>query len=165
MISLFMDHHRRSYCVIHMIHMLSQGSNYRHYLRDGTFLKDYIEFFHGKGCFSFAGREGKKQRTILAPYCAEEHTLIHEVSFLYIRNNFEKIFRSFIHSVFYMSTSDQTVINILTLMRQPLLKQVYHNRFKRLVFLTCTQNFECIKVKSSNYSINRFQRLREIIFL
>ena len=44
-------------------------------------LKDYIEFFHGNGCFSFAGRDGKKQKITLGAYCAEEHTLIHEVSF------------------------------------------------------------------------------------
>ena len=44
-------------------------------------LKDYIEFFHGNGCFSFAGRDGKKQQILLGAYCAEEHTLIHEVSF------------------------------------------------------------------------------------
>ena len=49
--------------------------------RNGTVLKDYIEFIHGKGCYSFAGREGQRQQTKLAAYCAEEHTLIHEVSF------------------------------------------------------------------------------------
>ena len=41
--------------------------------------KDYIEFRHGNGCYSVAGRNGKKQDIVLAPPCAEEHTLIHEV--------------------------------------------------------------------------------------
>ena len=41
--------------------------------------KDYIEFKHGDGCYSHAGRKGNQQRIILAPSCAEEHTLIHEV--------------------------------------------------------------------------------------
>ena len=46
------------------------------------FLKDYIEFFHGNTCRSFAGRSGQRQEIVLDPRCAEEHTLIHEVTFL-----------------------------------------------------------------------------------
>ena len=50
---------------------------------NGTSLKDYIEFRHGNACRSFAGRDGQRQEIILAPFCAEEHTLIHEVTFFY----------------------------------------------------------------------------------
>ena len=41
-----------------------------------------MEFRHGNACRSFAGRDGQRQEIILAPFCAEEHTLIHEVTFL-----------------------------------------------------------------------------------
>lgn len=41
--------------------------------------KDYIEFRDGNGCRSLVGRAGQKQEIILIKYCAEEHTLIHEV--------------------------------------------------------------------------------------
>ena len=51
-------------------------------VQNGTFLKDYIEFFHGNTCRSFAGRSGQKQEIFLSPRCAEEHTLIHEVTCL-----------------------------------------------------------------------------------
>ena len=44
--------------------------------------KDYIEFFHGNNCRSFVGRNGKMQEIYLAPFCDEEHTLIHEVTFI-----------------------------------------------------------------------------------
>ena len=47
-----------------------------------TFYKDFIEFRHGLGCYSLAGRDGGRQGIVLASYCAEEHTLIHEVHFL-----------------------------------------------------------------------------------
>ena len=43
--------------------------------------EDYIEFRHGNGCYSLAGRDGGGQEIVLAPYCAEEHTLIHQVYF------------------------------------------------------------------------------------
>ena len=46
--------------------------------------KDFIEFRHGGrdgGCFSFVGRNGGAQSIHLAPRCAEEHILIHEVYF------------------------------------------------------------------------------------
>ena len=42
-------------------------------------VKDYIEFWHGRGCYSSAGRIGQRQYITLSPKCAEEHTLIHEV--------------------------------------------------------------------------------------
>ena len=42
-------------------------------------VKDYIEFWHGRGCYSSAGRVGQRQYITLSPKCAEEHTLIHEV--------------------------------------------------------------------------------------
>ena len=45
----------------------------------GTSDKDYIQFRHGFGCYSLAGRNGQRQDIVLAPYCKEEHTLIHEV--------------------------------------------------------------------------------------
>ena len=42
--------------------------------------KDYIEFRHDGGrCASLAGRKGGAQSIKLAPGCAEEHILIHEV--------------------------------------------------------------------------------------
>ena len=41
--------------------------------------KDYIEFRHDTRCWSKAGRTGKNQDIGLAPGCAEEFTLIHEV--------------------------------------------------------------------------------------
>ena len=44
-----------------------------------TFVKDYIEFRHGRGCYSLIGRKGSRQEINFSPYCAEEHTLIHEV--------------------------------------------------------------------------------------
>ena len=47
--------------------------------RQRTTNKDYIEFRHGPGCSSFAGRKGGAQSIKLAKECAEEHTLIHEV--------------------------------------------------------------------------------------
>ena len=42
--------------------------------------KDYIEFRHGYGCYSLAGRNGQKQEIVLDPRCGEKHTLIHEVN-------------------------------------------------------------------------------------
>ena len=41
--------------------------------------KDFIEFHRGHDCHSLAGRAGGRQEIVLASYCAEEHTLIHEV--------------------------------------------------------------------------------------
>ena len=41
--------------------------------------KDFIEFENGNGCYSLAGRDGKKQAIVLFDRCAEEHTLVHEV--------------------------------------------------------------------------------------
>ena len=43
--------------------------------------KDYIKFIKGFDCHSVAGREGGGQHIVLTSYCAEEHTLIHEVYF------------------------------------------------------------------------------------
>ena len=42
--------------------------------------KDYIEFRHGYGCYSLAGRNGQRQEIVLDPRCGEKHTLIHEVN-------------------------------------------------------------------------------------
>ena len=53
--------------------------------RHRTSNKDYIEFRHGGGCSSIAGRKGGVQSIKLAPRCAQEHTIIHEVYFV-IRN-------------------------------------------------------------------------------
>ena len=50
--------------------------------------KDYIEFRDGNGCRSLVGRAGQKQEIILIKYCAEEHTLIHEVH-LFIKGIFK----------------------------------------------------------------------------
>ena len=47
-----------------------------------TWFKDYLEFFHGNDCHSNIGRKGQKQRIVLSPQCAEEHTLIHEVNLI-----------------------------------------------------------------------------------
>ena len=47
--------------------------------------KDFIEFRSGFGCYSSAGRDGGRQYIILKPACAEEHTLIHEVCFIFQR--------------------------------------------------------------------------------
>ena len=52
-----------------------------------TFYKDFIEFRHGLGCYSLAGRDGGRQGIVLASYCAEEHTLIHEVDFINENSN------------------------------------------------------------------------------
>ena len=41
--------------------------------------KDFIEFRGGGDCHSYAGRQGGSQEIVLASYCAEEHTLVHEV--------------------------------------------------------------------------------------
>ena len=49
------------------------------FLKNETCNKDFIEFRHGLGCYSLAGRDGGRQGIVLASYCAEEHTLIHEV--------------------------------------------------------------------------------------
>ena len=49
------------------------------FIRNKTSGKDYIEFQNGNGCYSLAGRNGKKQAIVLFDRCAEEHTLIHEV--------------------------------------------------------------------------------------
>ena len=48
--------------------------------------KDYIEFRHGFGCYSLAGRNGGRQDLILAKHCGEEHTIIHEVNFVINQN-------------------------------------------------------------------------------
>ena len=46
--------------------------------------KDYIEFKNGfMECHSKVGRQGLKQEIVLAPQCAEEHTIVHEVCFLH----------------------------------------------------------------------------------
>ena len=50
--------------------------------RHGTSKKDYIEFRHGAACSSKVGRKGGAQSIKLAPQCAEEHILIHEVYFI-----------------------------------------------------------------------------------
>ena len=47
--------------------------------------KDYIEFRDGNSCRSLVGRVGEKQDIILVKYCAEEHALIHEVYFPYVK--------------------------------------------------------------------------------
>ena len=47
--------------------------------------KDFIEFRNGFGCYSLAGRDGGRQDIVLSSYCAEEHTLIHEVYKVIIR--------------------------------------------------------------------------------
>ena len=41
--------------------------------------KDFIKFHPGGDCHSKAGRQGGGQVIVLASYCAEEHTLIHEI--------------------------------------------------------------------------------------
>ena len=41
--------------------------------------KDFIEFRGGGDCHSKTGRQGGSQKIVLASYCAEEHTLVHEV--------------------------------------------------------------------------------------
>ena len=48
--------------------------------------QDFIEFRNGFDCHSLAGRDGGKQEIVLSSYCAEEHTLIHEVYFLTIKH-------------------------------------------------------------------------------
>ena len=48
--------------------------------------KDFIEFRNGFGCFSITGRDGGRQALLLASYCAEETTLIHEVNFVIYQN-------------------------------------------------------------------------------
>ena len=45
--------------------------------------QDYIEFRHGNGCYSLAGRNGQGQEIVLDPRCGEKHTLIHEVISVY----------------------------------------------------------------------------------
>ena len=50
-------------------------------LCDITLNKDFIEFSNGFDCHSLAGRDGGRQEIVLSSYCAEEHTLIHEVYF------------------------------------------------------------------------------------
>ena len=47
--------------------------------------KDFIEFRNRFGCYSLAGRVGGRQDIVLSSYCAEEHTLIHEVYKVIIR--------------------------------------------------------------------------------
>ena len=49
--------------------------------------KDYIKFIGGGGCYTQAGRQGGAHNIILASYCAEEHTLIHEVEFVTENSN------------------------------------------------------------------------------
>ena len=45
--------------------------------------KDFIEFHHGGGCSSVVGRKGGAQNINLAPSCAKEEILIHEVYFVF----------------------------------------------------------------------------------
>ena len=47
--------------------------------------KDFIEFVPTKRrvCYSFIGRDGGRQNIVLFEGCAEEQTLIHEVSLAY----------------------------------------------------------------------------------
>ena len=56
------------------------------YLSNETLNKDYIEFRHGNGCYSLAGRNGQRQEIVLDPRCGEKHTLIHEVTSRHSRN-------------------------------------------------------------------------------
>ena len=49
--------------------------------RAKTSKKDFIRFRPGFGCYSNVGRNGGQQDISLFPKCAQEHTLIHEVSF------------------------------------------------------------------------------------
>ena len=49
-----------------------------------------MEFRNGFGCYSLAGRDGGRQDIVLGPYCAEEHTLIHEV-FFHVKNNQDQL--------------------------------------------------------------------------
>ena len=49
-----------------------------------TLNKDYIEFRDGGAvCSSVVGRKGGAQNINLAPDCAKEHILIHEVYFVF----------------------------------------------------------------------------------
>ena len=48
-----------------------------------TLNKDYIEFRHGGACSSVVGRKGGGQNITLAPDCAKEYILIHEVYFVF----------------------------------------------------------------------------------
>ena len=53
------------------------------YYYRGISNKDYIKFLPGGGCHSKVGRQGGSQHIVLASYCSEEHTLIHEVYFVF----------------------------------------------------------------------------------
>ena len=50
-------------------------------------LKDFLNFRHANGCQSVVGRDGGAQDLGLAPFCAEEHTLIHEVNIIIFQNS------------------------------------------------------------------------------
>ena len=76
--------------------------------------KDFIEFHHGPGCYSLAGRNGGRQRIVLASSCAEEHTLIHEVHFLSKAYLNYKTLRFSMLWAYCMSIRDQTEMSILT---------------------------------------------------
>ena len=75
--------------------------------------KDFIEFRSGFGCYSSAGRDGGRQYIHLKPVCAEEHTLIHEVCFIFQEQNNNKASRFFMLSAYCMNINDQIEINIL----------------------------------------------------
>ena len=56
------------------------------FIENRNYNKDYIEFFPRRMCRSSAGRDGGRQYIFLFEYCAEEHTLIHEVHFCDSKN-------------------------------------------------------------------------------
>lgn len=69
--------------IIWTIWYIKYTVNFAHNTLKGTSLKDFIRFRHGLSCHSLAGREGHEQDIVLAPFCAEEHTLVHEVTFVH----------------------------------------------------------------------------------
>ena len=68
------------YTIVYTVYNIQYIIYCIYYSRHGTSDKDYIEFRHDGGrCSSLAGRKGGAQSIKLAPACAEEHTLVHEV--------------------------------------------------------------------------------------
>ena len=100
-----------------------------------TLKKDFIEFRNGIGCYSFAGRDGGRQDIILSSYCAEEHTLVHEVYFVIIR-----IFRS----------KNFQILHALGLLHE-------HQRPDRDQYIT-------VNMTAATY-YGRYQQLRKACFL
>ena len=113
--------------------------------------KDHIEFRSGIQCYSMTGRVGRIQDLALSPRCAQEYTLIQEVYFVIDQNTILTILLRFcVLLACYLSISDQSGMNLLTLTGQPFLEQELSRKgiFKKIFGRILFQN---LKLKSEMF--------------